>query len=104
MRPVPLAGAMLRAPIPRPPSVRDCLCFLEHMRNCQHASGAPRTLKDTWYEIPAFSFASPATIVGPYDDVPISPGIAWFDFELEIAAVIGPGGRDLTPEQAPRTP
>ncbi|MGW3350972.1 fumarylacetoacetate hydrolase family protein [Nonomuraea rubra] len=99
-RPVPLADATLRAPIPRPPSVRDCLCFLEHMRNCQQASGAPRTLKDAWYEIPAFYFASPATIIGPYDDVPISPGSAWFDFELEIAAVIGPGGRDLTPEQA----
>jgi 2-keto-4-pentenoate hydratase/2-oxohepta-3-ene-1,7-dioic acid hydratase in catechol pathway/glyoxylase-like metal-dependent hydrolase (beta-lactamase superfamily II) len=99
-RPVPLADARLRAPIPRPPSVRDCLCFLDHMRNCQQASGAPPTLKDAWYEIPAFYFASPATIVGPYDDVPISPGSAWFDFELEVAAVIGPGGRDLTPEQA----
>jgi 2-keto-4-pentenoate hydratase/2-oxohepta-3-ene-1,7-dioic acid hydratase in catechol pathway/glyoxylase-like metal-dependent hydrolase (beta-lactamase superfamily II) len=99
-RPVPLADARLRAPIQRPPSVRDCLCFLDHMRNCQQASGAPRTLKDAWYEIPAFYFASPATIVGPYDDVPISPGSAWFDFELEVAAVIGPGGRDLTPEQA----
>ncbi|WP_084964965.1 fumarylacetoacetate hydrolase family protein [Thermoactinospora rubra] len=97
---VPLAGARLRAPIPRPPSVRDCLCFLDHIRNCQQAAGQPRTLKDTWYEIPAFYFACPSTIAGPYDDVTISPGSAWFDFELEIAAVIGPGGRDLTPEQA----
>ncbi|WP_433509149.1 fumarylacetoacetate hydrolase family protein [Nonomuraea sp. CA-143628] len=97
---VPLAGARLRAPIPRPPAIRDCLCFLDHMRNCRQAAGRPRTLKDTWYEIPAFYFACPSTIVGPYEDVAISPGSAWFDFELEIAAVIGPGGRDLSPEQA----
>ncbi|GII04088.1 fumarylacetoacetate hydrolase family protein [Planobispora takensis] len=97
---VPLAEARLRAPIPRPPSVRDCLCFLDHMRNCLQASGRSRTLKDAWYEVPAFYFACPSTIVGPYDEVTISPGSAWFDFELEIAAVIGPGGRDLTPEQA----
>ncbi|WP_067136178.1 fumarylacetoacetate hydrolase family protein [Microtetraspora malaysiensis] len=97
---VPLAEARLRPPIPRPPSIRDCLCFLDHMRNCQQAAGQPRTLKDAWYRIPAFYFACPSTIAGPYDDVTISPGSAWFDFELEIAAVIGPGGRDLTPEQA----
>ncbi|NRQ32470.1 MBL fold metallo-hydrolase [Nonomuraea sp. NN258] len=99
-RTVLLAEARLRAPIPRPPSVRDCLCFLDHMRNCRQATGQPRTLPDTWYEIPAFYFACPSTIAGPYDDVTISPGSAWFDFELEIAAVIGTGGRDLTPEQA----
>ncbi|MFI7439640.1 fumarylacetoacetate hydrolase family protein [Nonomuraea indica] len=97
---VPLAGARLRAPIPRPPSVRDCLCFLDHMRNCRQATGSPRTLDDAWYQIPAFYFACPSTIAGPDDEVTISPGSAWFDFELEIAAVIGPGGRDLTPEQA----
>ncbi|MGK5550148.1 fumarylacetoacetate hydrolase family protein [Actinomadura kijaniata] len=97
---VPLAGARLRAPVPRPPSVRDCLCFLDHMRNCQQATGSPRTLDDAWYRVPAFYFACPSTVVGPYDEVTISPGSAWFDFELEVAAVIGPGGRDLTPEQA----
>ncbi|GAA1536937.1 fumarylacetoacetate hydrolase family protein [Actinomadura kijaniata] len=97
---VPLAGARLRAPVPRPPSVRDCLCFLDHMRNCQQATGSPRTLNDAWYRVPAFYFACPSTVVGPYDEVTISPGSAWFDFELEVAAVIGPGGRDLTPERA----
>jgi hypothetical protein len=30
---VPLTEATLRAPIPRPPAIRDCLCFLDHMRN-----------------------------------------------------------------------
>ena len=92
----------LRAPIPRPPSIRDSLCFLDHMRNCQAAMGAERVLADTWYRIPAFYFACPATVLGPYDDVPMAPGSAWQDFELEIGAVIGTTGKDLTVEQAER--
>lgn len=96
----PLAGVRLLAPIPRPPSIRDSLCFLDHMRNCQAALGAGRTLGDSWYRIPAFYFACPATVLGPYDDAPTAPGSAWQDFELEIAAVIGTGGKDLTVEEA----
>src|SRR6202453_1990841 len=86
----------LMAPIPRPPSIRDSLCFLDHMRNCQAAMGGGRVLKDTWYRIPAFYFACPSTVLGPYDDAPMAPGSAWQDFELEIAAVIGTAGKDLS--------
>ncbi|MGE2816541.1 fumarylacetoacetate hydrolase family protein [Mycobacterium heidelbergense] len=99
---VQLADVTLAAPIPRPPSIRDSLCFLDHMRNCQAALGAGRVLADSWYRIPAFYFACPATVLGPYDDAPSAPGSAWQDFELEIAAVIGTGGKDLTVEQAER--
>jgi 2-keto-4-pentenoate hydratase/2-oxohepta-3-ene-1,7-dioic acid hydratase in catechol pathway/glyoxylase-like metal-dependent hydrolase (beta-lactamase superfamily II) len=97
---VPLDQVTLMAPIPRPPSIRDSLCFLDHMRNCQAAMGGGRMLKDTWYRIPAFYFACPTTVLGPYDDAPMAPGSVWQDFELEIAAVIGTGGKDLTVEQA----
>ncbi|OBK23854.1 2-hydroxyhepta-2,4-diene-1,7-dioate isomerase [Mycobacterium asiaticum] len=95
-----LSDVSLSAPIPRPPSIRDSLCFLDHMRNCQEATGGGRVLMDTWYRIPAFYFACPATVLGPYDDAPMAPGSAWQDFELEIAAVIGTAGKDLTVEQA----
>jgi 2-keto-4-pentenoate hydratase/2-oxohepta-3-ene-1,7-dioic acid hydratase in catechol pathway/glyoxylase-like metal-dependent hydrolase (beta-lactamase superfamily II) len=97
---VRLDEATLRAPIPRPPAIRDSLCFLDHMRNCQQAMGGGRALKDTWYRIPAFYFACPSTVLGPYDDAPMAPGSAWQDFELEIAAVIGTGGRDLSVDEA----
>ncbi|EUA50814.1 fumarylacetoacetate (FAA) hydrolase family protein [Mycobacterium xenopi 3993] len=97
---VRLDEVSLAAPIPRPPSIRDCLCFLDHMRNCQQAAGGGRVLKDVWYRIPAFYFACPATVLGPYDDAPIAPGSAWQDFELEIGAVIGTTGKDLSVEQA----
>src|ERR1700719_1526292 len=90
----------LRAPIPTPPSIRDSVCFLDHMRNCQQAMGGGRVLKDTWYRIPAFYFACPSTVLGPYDDAPMAPGSAWQDFELEIAAVIGTAGKDLSVSEA----
>lgn len=97
---VQLEEVRLMAPIPHPPSIRDSLCFLDHMRNCQAALGAGRVLADTWYRIPAFYFACPSTVLGPYDEVSMAPGSAWQDFELEIAAVIGTSGKDLTVEQA----
>jgi 2-keto-4-pentenoate hydratase/2-oxohepta-3-ene-1,7-dioic acid hydratase in catechol pathway/glyoxylase-like metal-dependent hydrolase (beta-lactamase superfamily II) len=97
---VALEQVTLAAPIPRPPSIRDSLCFLDHMRNCQAAMGGGRVLKDTWYRIPAFYFACPSTVLGPYDDAPMAPGSAWQDFELEIAAVIGTSGQDLSVAEA----
>ncbi|OBK95764.1 2-hydroxyhepta-2,4-diene-1,7-dioate isomerase [Mycobacterium asiaticum] len=97
---VALGSVTLGAPIPRPPSIRDSLCFLDHMRNCQEATGGGRVLADAWYRIPAFYFACPATVLGPYDDAPMAPGSVWQDFELEVAAVIGTAGKDLTVDQA----
>ncbi|OBJ55801.1 fumarylacetoacetate hydrolase family protein, partial [Mycobacterium sp. 1423905.2] len=97
---VDLGGVSLAAPIPRPPSIRDALSFLDHMRNCQQAMGGGRLLADAWYRIPAFYFACPSTVLGPYDDAPMAPGSVWQDFELEIAAVIGIGGKDLSVAQA----
>ncbi|BBC30885.1 hypothetical protein SGFS_021790 [Streptomyces graminofaciens] len=52
------------------------------------------------YEAPVFYFINPYAVIGPYDDVPVPPGSHVLDFELKVAAVIGRGGRDLTPEQA----
>ncbi len=98
--PVRLADVALTAPIPRPPSLRDSLCFLEHARNCRAVTGGARVLNDAWYRIPAFYFACPATVLGPYDDAPTAPGSAWQDFELEIAAVIGVEGQDLSVAEA----
>jgi 2-keto-4-pentenoate hydratase/2-oxohepta-3-ene-1,7-dioic acid hydratase in catechol pathway/glyoxylase-like metal-dependent hydrolase (beta-lactamase superfamily II) len=97
---VRLDQVSLAAPIPRPPSIRDSLCFLDHMRNCQTAMGGGRVLKDAWYQIPAFYFACPSTVLGPYDDAPTAPGSAWQDFELEVAAVIGIAGKDLSVTEA----
>lgn len=90
-------GADLAAPI-RPPQLRDFLTFLEHLRNAR--KGVDMEMDPAWEEIPAFYFSNVAAVVGPYDKVPISPGCTWFDYELEIAAIIGKEGSDLHPDEA----
>ena len=94
---VALADVVVLAPL-QPRSIRDCLGFLEHLRNC--AAPAGLTIDHRYEQIPAFYFTNPAAVIGPHDDVAISPGSAQFDFELEVAAVIGRPGRDIPRERA----
>ena len=94
----PLAEVQLLAPVPVPPSVRDFMAFEEHVLASTVALGL--LVDPVWYEIPAFYFSNPAAVQGPYEDVAISPGSAAFDFELEIAAVIGVPGSDIDPADA----
>lgn len=96
---VAATGLRLLAPIPRPPAVRDFLAFEEHLANAAKALGI-ENLPEAWYEQPVFYFTNPAAICGPDEDIAISPGSTKFDYEVEVAAVIGRGGSDLTPAEA----
>jgi 2-keto-4-pentenoate hydratase/2-oxohepta-3-ene-1,7-dioic acid hydratase in catechol pathway len=95
---LPEEAAAFRAPLPQPPSIRDFMAFEEHVRNSSRALG--QDVNPVWYDIPLFYFTNPAATRGPHDDVPVSPGSQGFDYELEIAAVIGSGGSDLDPATA----
>jgi 2-keto-4-pentenoate hydratase/2-oxohepta-3-ene-1,7-dioic acid hydratase in catechol pathway len=95
---LPASSARIVAPIPRPPSIRDFIAFEEHVKNATRGFG--REVSPVWYEVPLFYFTNPAAVRGPADDVPIAPGSERFDYELEVAAVIGRGGSDLDPRTA----
>ena len=95
---VAVDDATLRAPIPVPPSIRDFMAFEEHVVTSTEALG--HSVDPVWYEMPLFYFTNPAAVLGPRDDVAISPGSQQWDYELEIAAVVGRGGRDLDPAKA----
>jgi 2-keto-4-pentenoate hydratase/2-oxohepta-3-ene-1,7-dioic acid hydratase in catechol pathway len=95
---VPLTGAHLRSPVPVPPSIRDFMAFESHVANSRKRLGAE--VDPDWYELPVFYFTNPAAVCGPHDDVAVSPGSSQFDYELEIAAVVGRPGTDLSPGQA----
>ena len=82
-------------PLLDPPSVRDFLTYEAHLAEL---TGAPPV--DEWYEMPLFYFSNPASIVAPYGDVRMPPYVTQYDYELEVAAVVGRAGSDLTPEQA----
>jgi len=84
----------LRAPIPRPPSIRDFLAFEEHLRN------ARGEVDPDWYQLPIFYFSNPASVRGPRDEIEVAPGSSQWDYELEMAAVIGAPGSNLTPQEA----
>jgi 2-keto-4-pentenoate hydratase/2-oxohepta-3-ene-1,7-dioic acid hydratase in catechol pathway len=95
--PVPLPDVRLLPPL-QPPTVRDYMTFESHVAGV--AQGYGDTVPEEWYAAPAFYFTNPYAMIGAHDEVPVPPGCHRFDFELEVAAVIGKAGRDLTPEQA----
>ncbi len=97
--PLPLGSVRLLAPV-RPSTVRDFVTFEEHIEGVRRSVDGTSGVPEQWYAAPTFYFTNPYSILGPADDVPVPPGSRMLDFELEVAAVIGRPGRDLTPEQA----
>jgi 2-keto-4-pentenoate hydratase/2-oxohepta-3-ene-1,7-dioic acid hydratase in catechol pathway len=92
---VPLASVRLRAPILQPPTVRDFMVYEGHA-----SAGGTRQLSDAWYRLPIFYFSSPLRIFGPDDAVPYPSASEQFDYELELGAVIGREGSNVTETDA----
>ncbi|GHB84727.1 hydroxylase [Streptomyces umbrinus] len=84
----------------QPPTVRDFVTFEEHVEGVRRSVDGTAGVPEQWYAAPTFYFGNPYAVYGPHDDIPMPPGSSVLDFELEVAAVIGKEGRDLTPEQA----
>jgi len=93
-----LSEADLSAPIPTPPSFRDFMSFEDHVVVSMGATGSE--MDPGWYDNPTFYFSNPAAVKGPNADIEVSPGSTEFDFELEVAAVIGLGGSNVPPSLA----
>jgi 2-keto-4-pentenoate hydratase/2-oxohepta-3-ene-1,7-dioic acid hydratase in catechol pathway len=88
----------LRAPLPRPPSVRDFYAFEAHVKKGFERRGEP--MPKEWYEIPVYYRSSHENIIGPDDPVLWPSFTEKFDFELELAVVIGKTGRNIPSEKA----
>ncbi|MFE6358619.1 fumarylacetoacetate hydrolase family protein [Streptomyces sp. NPDC057806] len=84
----------------QPASVRDFVTFEEHVEGVRRSVEGTGGVPEQWYAAPTFYFTNPHALYASGDDIPMPPGSAVLDFELEVAAVIGREGRDLTPEQA----
>ncbi|WOX07486.1 fumarylacetoacetate hydrolase family protein [Streptomyces sp. N50] len=84
----------------QPPTVRDFVTFEEHVEGVRRSVDGAAGVPERWYAAPTFYFGNPYAMYGPRDDIPVPPGSDVLDFELEVAAVIGREGRNLTPEQA----
>ncbi|MFE9860687.1 fumarylacetoacetate hydrolase family protein [Streptomyces sp. NPDC005780] len=84
----------------QPSSIRDFVTFEEHVEGVRRSVDGVAGVPEQWYAAPTFYFTNPHAVYGPGQDVPVPPGSAVLDFELEVGAVIGREGRDLTPAQA----
>ncbi len=92
---VPLASVRLRAPVLQPPTVRDFMVYEGHA-----TAGGTRQLSDAWYRLPIFYFSNPLRIFGPEDAVPYPSASEQLDYELELGAVIGREGSNITEADA----
>jgi len=97
-REVPLHEAVLLSPIPEPLSVRDFYAFEQHVKAARARRGVG--MIPEWYEIPTFYFSNTSEIYGHDQPIPYPVGSNELDFELEIACVIGRGGKDIPVEEA----
>ncbi|WIM98763.1 fumarylacetoacetate hydrolase family protein [Actinoplanes oblitus] len=87
---VPLADVRLLAPL-KPRSVRDFVTFEEHVEGVRRSVDGAAGVPEAWYDAPTFYFTNPHTIYGPGDEIPFPAASAARDFELEVAAIAGPG-------------
>ena len=92
-----LESIRLLSPIPRPGSIRDALCFEDHLKSTM----ASEQVMKLFYEIPALYYkGNPASVIGTETDVIWPQYSELMDYELEFAAVIGKEGKDITVDEA----
>jgi len=95
---VPAWEASLRCPLPDPPSIRDFYAFEQHVAAGYKSRG--RDIPPAWFEVPVFYFAHIGNLFGPDETVSKPVETNELDFEMELAAVIGRAGRDVSSENA----
>jgi len=89
----PSGAVTLRAPLPRPPSIRDFYAFEEHVRKGFEKRGEP--MPQEWFEMPVYYKTAHQNVIGPGEDVLWPSFTEKFDYELELAAVIGTSCRNV---------
>jgi 2-keto-4-pentenoate hydratase/2-oxohepta-3-ene-1,7-dioic acid hydratase in catechol pathway len=105
---VELAAAQLQIPV-RPTSLKDFMGFERHLAGALKwmfpngggpGGGKAGSLPEKLYERPMFYVCDNSALLGPEDPLIMPPRSNYLDCEVELAAVMARGGRDLTPEQA----
>src|SRR5512145_967867 len=82
-----------------PTTLRDGYAFEQHVVTANRNRG--REVPEEWYQFPVFYFTNPNAVFGHEDLIPYPPYTNAMDYELEIAVVIGKGGMNIKPEDAP---
>lgn len=83
----------------KPTTLRDGYAFEQHVKTANKNRG--RDVPEEWYQFPVFYFGNPNAAFGHEDVIPYPAYTNALDYEVEIAAIIGKGGIDIKPEDAP---
>jgi 2-keto-4-pentenoate hydratase/2-oxohepta-3-ene-1,7-dioic acid hydratase in catechol pathway len=94
----PFSQVTLKAPLQRPPTLRDFYAFETHVKTANKNRG--REVPEEWYQFPVFYFTNPNPIHGTDEEVSIPSFTKAMDYELEVAAIIGKPGMDIKAESA----
>jgi fumarylacetoacetate (FAA) hydrolase len=92
------ARTRLGPPVHPVPGFRDFYAFEQHVKTARGRRGLE--MIPAWYDAPVFYFSNTRSIVGHGAAVQAPPGGDRLDYELEVACVIGRGGRDIDPADA----
>lgn len=95
----PLSDVRLAPPLV-PVTLRDFYAFEDHVKTARARRGLGMVKE--WYQFPVFYFSNPHAVFGHGEPVPKPPYTACLDYELEIACVLGKGGKDVSVEEAER--
>ncbi|MCL4342057.1 MAG: fumarylacetoacetate hydrolase family protein [Candidatus Thermoplasmatota archaeon] len=85
-------------PVPRINQIRDFYAFEDHVRRARERRGLD--MVPEWYEIPAFYYSGTANLFGSSDSIPYPSYTSEMDYELEVGAVIGKEGRNISRGEA----
>lgn len=85
-------------PVFRPGTFRDFYAFETHVRNARKLRGLE--IAPEWFKFPVFYFSNPNTISTTGATIKFPSISKKWDYELEIGAVLGGDGSNLTPAQA----
>lgn len=97
---LPAGQIKLLAPIPRPSKNVFCVGrnYLEHVKEGEALRGLAGNDLPT---VPNFFTKAPTAVVGPGEPVRFPSKLTQaFDYEVELALIIGMDGRDIPPEKA----
>jgi len=90
-----MSEVKLKAPVPRPNSLRDYLSFEGHS-----SRSGKRKLDKGWYEMPVCYKGNPDSVIGPDEAIPWPAFTDSLDYELEYGVYIGREGKNIPRERA----
>ncbi|MBV0911174.1 fumarylacetoacetate hydrolase family protein [Anianabacter salinae] len=108
---VDLASVHLRAPVPVPVQMRDCLTFEKHLRQCRSTISkldpnaadlepGEVALPQVWYDQPVYYKGNRFSVSGMNDEIIWPKGETRLDYELELGMITSKGGMDIAAADA----